>query len=396
MMLPAEGPTTSLMEDLQALNLVENEAPKAVSNAKGNGYSKSDDDGGASGGGATSEEGYYKEGDARVKTGKGEDSYRINVPVRSGGLGRSDVGPDKANPAKNEDWDEDEEDFVSESNGKMVPNFLIPTEEEVYEAEEQAEVVAEEDRLTRAWEVVNTYFAESDDGLNEEGLRGVINAMGYALNTAVEDIANLSVENGRLSEAVNELTGLLSENDSCPSDDDDDDDDDSSRNNFAKMMMKKKKAAKKKSAYADDDEGEMGESRSYSRRGRSLQESDELYSLASELQSLGESRTTRAIDTQAKLVEAFEGVFGTCQDIVERIIDVMADDAGLAEGDEVDVEEDDERVQIARFFESICDDAAKYLDRLTDGNVPFKIAEADLSKLHADMEKGISAMHSVE
>lgn len=389
MMLPTTGPTTSLMEDLGVLGLVEGaDAPAAKSNAKGKGYAKPDPDGGDfAGSPPEGEGGYYKEGDFAVDAGDKAAGPRRNVPVRSGGLNRAAVGPDASNPAQaaeDEYWDD--EDVVSESNGKMVPSFLIPSEAEVMEAEEEAQELAEEDRLQRAWEVVQSYFTEDEDGLNEEGLRGVCNAMGYALNTAVEDIANLTVENERLAEAVNELTGLIHEMDDSDEDDSDDDGDDDDEAAYMKFMKAKKK---QKKADADD---EMEES--YGRRAN-LSESYELASLASELHSLGESRGAAAIDRQSGIIESYEELRDTCADIVEGIIDVMLDDAGLEEGSELDVDESDERVQIARFFEGIVEDANRYLYRLSDGDVPFKIAEADLSKLHSDVQKGIDAMHSV-
>ena len=394
MMLPTTGPTTSLMEDLSDLGLVEgNKEPAAASNKKGSGYAQADEKGGDYAGPPPEDEGgYYKEGDFAVDAGDAAAGKRRNVGVRQGGLNRAEVGPNAQNPALNQDdWDE-EDTVVAEQNGKMVPSFLIPTDREVYEAEAQAEIVAEEDKLSRAWEVVNSYFTEDDDGLNEDGLRGVINAMGYALNTAVEDIANLTVENERMTEAVNELTSLLHEaeaglyeggyNGKMGDYDDEDKDDDEDEDED------------------DDDEDEKSKKRrpweeSRSRRAN-LTEDRALTSLASELSTLGESRQSRAIDAQTRLVEAYEGVYGACADIVERIVDVMADDADLAEGEEFEVDEDDERLQIARFFESIADDATKYLSRLSDGDVPFKIAEADLNKLHSDMNKGIDAMHTVE
>ena len=118
-----------------------------------------------------------------------------------------------------------------EAGGKMIPSFMIPTEAEVHEAEEEAQVQTEEDQLTRAWQVIHSYFSEDNDGLNESGLRGVINAMGFAVNTCVEDIANLTVENTRLTEAVSELTGLLYE-----SEDEDEDEDEKPKKKMPSWM----------------------------------------------------------------------------------------------------------------------------------------------------------------
>ena len=391
MMLPAQGPTSSLMEDLGDLGLIEgksenlaeakNSEPSAKSNAKGSGYAQTDAKGGDYAGPNDGKEGpHYKEGDYMVDAGDTAAGSRFNVPVRSGGLDRSEVGPSASNPAKAED-EYYEGDTVVEGSQKMVPNFLVPTEEEVAEAEEEDAALAEERMLESAWETVNAYFSEDEDGLNEAGLRGVINAMGYALNVAVEDIANLSSENYRLSEAVDELTGLLHEAESCP---DEDEDDGKKKGKKLPPWMKKKD---------DDYDDEVEESRAYS---ANLTESYDDSSLLDELRNLGEDRAIQAVDTQSKLIEGFETCASACREIVDRIVDVMAEDQGVSEAEDLVIDDEDERVQLAQFFESIADDADAYLARLSDGDVPFRVAEADLNKLYGDMERGIEQMHTAE
>ena len=68
----------------------------------------------------------------------------------------------------------------------------------------------------------------------------------------------------------------------------------------------------------------------------------------------------------------------------------------VTEAEDLEVDESSDRVQLARFFESIAGDAEVYLEALTSGEVPFKVAEADLSKLYGDLERGIEQMHDVE
>lgn len=398
MMMPTEGPKTSLMEDLQDLGLVEGNITAKSNETLGR---KSDAQGGDYAGPDDGSQGPYDEAGYMKSVGDGPAGSRKEVQVRSDGNFKKD-----AKEAEYDEYDDEDVVFETEStNRKMVPAFLIPSDQEVQEAEERAEVDTEADRLNRAWEVVNTYFSEDEDGLNEDGLRGVINAMGYALNIAVEDIANLTVENERVIEAVNELTGLLQEAENAlyegghngmdyPDDDDDDDDkkddDDDDKKGYDSYDDDEDESKKKMPPWLQ----KKDESRRY--RGRVLTEDCELTSLASELRYIGESRTTRAIDVQSELIEGYESILDTCSDVVARIIDVITEDADLEEGEELEFYEDDERVQVARFFESIADDATRYLSRLADGDVPFRIAQADLGKLYGDMEKGIETMHTVE
>jgi len=402
MMLPTQGPTSSLMEDLLDLGLVEsqnqdnslteaNKGAPSTDNKKGAGYAKSDDKGGDYAGPDDGKEGYYKEGEFMLNVGDGPAGTRKNVPVRSGGLDRADVGPSASNPAKNEDDGEFGEVVTDSANNKMVPAFMIPTEQEVEEVQQQEAEQAQHDLLARAWETIHAYFAEDNDGLNEEGLRGVINACGHALNVAVEDIAGLTTDNERLSEAVEELTGLLheaekgdpSEGGYSDDDDDDDDDDDQSKKgtpDFFKAMKKKK--GKKEESY-----------QAVANLNESLADS----SLLDEIRNIGsDDRPTRAIDAQSKLIEGFETARDSSREIVDRIVQVIADDQGIEEAKNLQLDENDERVQIARFFESIAQSAENYLSHLAEGEVPFRVAEADLTKIHSDMERGIEAMHTVE
>ena len=377
MMLPTQGPDSTLMEDLSELNLIEgNGEPSAKSNAKGGGYAQTDAKGGDFAGPDDGQEGpQYKEGDYMVGVGDEAAGTRKNVPVRSGGLNRSEVGPSAGNPAMAED--------AASTNNKLVPSFLIPTEEEVAEAEEELAEAEQKNVLSRAWETIEAYFTEDEDGLNEAGLRGVINAMGYALDVAVEDIANLASDNDRLSEAVQELNGLLYEaecDDDKKKDDGDDDDDDD--DDDAKDEKKGKKLPPWLKKGVDE-----------SRRGGNLTEDN---SLLDELRSLGEDRAVKALDTQSELIDGFETIAEACNDIVNRIVEVMAEDQDVTEAEDLEVDESSDRVQLARFFESIAGDAEVYLEALTSGEVPFKVAEADLSKLYGDLERGIEQMHDVE
>lgn len=419
MMLPAQGPDTSLMEDLVHLGLAEgkdkaDKADKAANNDKGDGYAKPDAKGGDYVGPDSGDEGDAKEDDYMVDVGDEAGGTRKNVPVRADG----DVGPSEKRPAKAEDVESD----TDRTTTKLVPNFMIPTEQEVVEAEQKSAEDAERAKLERAWDVVHAYFSESNDELNEQGLRGVINAMGHALDVAVEDVANLVAENSRLNEAVAELTGLLSEAeaemdadkaDKADDADDDEADDkadadadkageaddkaddkaDDEDDKVAKKMAALR-AAKAAKAAKPQDAGMAAESRN---KGANLTESaDDLTSLLDEIRGIGNDRETRAVDKQAKLVEGFEAVRDGCRAIVDRIVEVMREDAGVAEDEDLEVDEDNQQYSVATHFESIADDAEKYLSRLADGNVPFKVAEADLAKLHTDMEKGLAAMETIK
>jgi len=275
----------------------------------------------------------------------------------------------------------------SSENGKMVPSFMIPTEEEVQQNAEQLAEQAEKDQLKRAWEVINAYFSEDEDGLNEAGLRGVINAMGHALNVAVEDIALLSNENVRLTEAVNDLNRLLRE-------EEEEEEEEGEEKRSKPAWMKPKSKEDDEDEDEDEDEGEA-KSRFESRRGGNLMEDASLNSILDEVASLGGSPRKQAVSAQARLIEGFEGAAASAADLVERIISVMRDDEGLSEDEDLEFEEGDQRAEVARFFYSIAEDAQNYLTRLADGDVAFRVAEEDLKRLHNDIEKGIEAMHHI-
>lgn len=394
MILPTQGPDSTLLEDLADLNLIEtkpkideakNAEPSAVSNKKGNGYAKSDDKGGDFAGPDDGKEGdAYKEGDYMLNVGDSAAGSRKNVPVRSGGVDRSEVGPDASNPAKAESEDADGEQVAETAHTKMVPAFLVPTEEEVAEAQEADAEQAQKEMLESAWATVQAYFAEDEDGLNEDGLRGVINAMGYALNVAVEDIALLTGENERLSEAVSELTNLLSEAEKEDEDEekeekagngDDEEEGEEQAKKLPPWLAKKEESAAQRS---------------------NLTEAFEDKSLLSELRQLGEDTTSQALDKQAELVAAFESVRDTCNEIVARIAEVVAEDQGVTEAEDLEVDEEDERVKLALYLDGIAEDSEKYLESLASGEVPFRVAEADLAKLRSDLERGVEHMHTIE
>jgi len=374
MMLPAQGPNSTLMEDFDILGLSEasHEPSTKVRQVK-----KSDEEGGDSAGAPGDKEPGDPGGDVDLEGDKAAGHYTY-VPVR----GDENVSPtgkygSGRGGAKNEDV-----------NNKMVPSFMIPSETEVTESNERLAEAAEKDQLTKAWEVINTYFGEDDDGLNDAGLRGVINAMGHALNVAVEDISMLSSENVRLTEAVNDLNQILKEGD-------DYDADDKGKKDKKKSLPPWMKNKDDEDEDEDDGEaegGEMGESR---RTRSNLQEDDSLNSILDEVASIGGTPKQQAINAQAKLIEGFEKVMDSATDLVERIVSVIRVDEGLDENEEISLPEGDQRAEVAQFFYSIAEDSQNYLTRLTDGDVAFRVAEEDLNRLSADIQKGIEAMHHI-
>ena len=113
MMLPTEGPKTSLMEDLQDLGLAEaditaksNETLGRKSDAEGGDWVGPDD--GSQG--SHNEKGYMQSGDKAAGS-------RKEVQVRSDGNFKKE--------AKAEDEDNDGDVVAEAGNGKMVPAFLI-------------------------------------------------------------------------------------------------------------------------------------------------------------------------------------------------------------------------------------------------------------------------------
>jgi hypothetical protein len=358
------------MEDLDVLGLTEN---KSEPSTKIKQHKEPDEKGGDFAGPPGDKKPGDPGGDVDLQGDKPAGHYTY-VPVR----GDENVGPDgkygsSRGGAKNEDV---------AVNGKMVPSFMIPSAQEVQENNEAIAEQAEKDQLDKAWEVINAYFSEDDDGLNEEGLRGVINAAGYALNVAVEDIGVLSSENVRLTEAVNDLHQILKEgngesfggNQAAPfgSDEDEDEDEDEDK---------------------DKDEDEV-KKESY-RRGGNLMEDSSLNSILDEVASIGGSPKKQALNAQSKLIEGFEGIATSASDLVERIAAVIREDEGLAEDEEISLAEGDQRGEVAQFFYSIAEDAQNYLTRLAEGDVAFRVAEEDLKRLHNDIQKGIEAMHHI-
>jgi len=374
MMLPATGPTTSLMEDLQSLNMVENSEPSSkIKQVK-----KSDAEGGdyaGKPGNKTPDPG----GDVDLETGDAAAGHYTYVP----GRGDEDVGPGGKygkgrGGAKNED---------TNTSGKMVPSFMIPPVVSEDDLAEEQEALAEEARvgqLNNAWKVINAYFSEDEDGLNEDGLRGVINALGHALNVAVEDISMLQGENVRLTEAVNDLNRILKESElheaAMP----------------PEMVAKYKAMQGKDDDDDDDDEDDDEEEQKESTRGRSnLYEDASLNSILNEVASIGGSPKQQAVNAQSKLIDAFESVMESAAEVVERVVDVIRDDEGLAEDEEIELPENDARLKVAQYFQGIAEDAQNYLARLADGDVAFRVAEEDLNRLHADIQTGIDAMHKI-
>lgn len=390
MMLPAQGPTSTLMEDFDILGITES---KGEPSTKVQQHKEPDEKGGDFAGPPGDNKPGDPGGDVDLDVGDKPAGHYTYVPVR----GDSNVGPGgpagkSRGGAKNED--------VS-NNGKMVPSFMIPSDEEVQENNETLAEQAEKDQLENAWKVINTYFGEDVDGLNEEGLRGVINAAGFALNVAVEDIAMLSTENERLTEAVNDLNQILkesevNENYNGKKKDDDKEDDDEG--------MEYPEGDDKKDKKDDDASyggkkampfGKKAMDYSSEQDGTNLTEDASLNSILSEVASIGGTPKQQAVNAQGKLIEGFEKVEGSASDLVERIVAVIREDEGLSENEEVSLPEGDQRTQVAQFFHSIAEDAQNYLTRLADGDVAFRVAEEDLNRLSDDIQKGIEAMHKI-
>ena len=369
MMLPASGPTTSLTEDMDALfgsnRLVESKDPESKikqtkeTDARGGDYAGPP-------GNKTPDEG----GDVDLDVGDEAAGHYTYVPVRGDKARKGD--------AQAESYEE-----VS-SNNKMIPGFLIPaalSHDEIAEQEEELAEAAERNQLDNAWQVINAYFSEDEDGLNEDGLRGVINALGHALNVAVEDIGMLQSENVRLTEAVNDLNNILKEGEEgMPF--------------GGKQATPFGKKQDDEDEDEDEDEDDDEQEESY-RRGGNLMEDASLNSILDEVASIGGSPRQQALNAQSKMIEAFEQVAESAAEILDRVVGVIREDEGLAEDEEIDLPEDDSRLKIAQYFYGIAEDAQNYLDRLAEGDVAFRVAEEDLNRLSADVQKGIDAMHKI-
>lgn len=402
-MLPAQGPTSTLMEDLTALGINKPESKvvtedKATPDSKVKQVKQDDSKGGDYAGPPGDKDPKDPGGDVDLQGDEAAGHYTY-VPVR----GDENVGPDgkygkSRGGAKNES--------VEEVRGKkMVPSFMIPpapTEAEIAESQEKLAEQAAADQLNRAWEVINAYFSEDEDGLNEEGLRGVINAMGHALNVAVEDIAMLQGENVRLTEAVNDLNRLLKESEESLAEGK------MPPEVLAKMKGEKPEAKDDEDEDEDEDDKDEGKKLPFggkqalpfgkkeeSKRGANLMEDASLNSILAEVASIGGSPQKQAVTAQAKLVEGFESVLESAAEITDRIVKVIREDEGLAEDADIELPEGDERLVVAQYFHGIAEDAQNYLTRLADGDIAFRVAEEDLNRLRDDIQKGVVAMHKI-
>jgi hypothetical protein len=411
MMIPAQGPTTSLQEDLSILGIGQETKPvtkpvtegAAAPDAKVKQTKQDDSKGGDYAGPPGDKNPKDPGGDVDLQGDEAAGHYTY-VPVR----GDENVGPDgkygkSRGGAKNENVEE-------VRGGKMIPGFLVaptPSEAEIAEAEEKRVEEAAASQLNRAWEVINAYFGEDDDGLNDEGLRGVINAMGHALNVAVEDIRMLSGENVRLTEAVNDLNRLLKESEDSL-------DEGKMPPEFLAKLKGEKPAAKDDDKDADEDDKdddkdeEKGKKPAFggkqalpfgkkeeSKKGANLQEDANLNSILAEVAAIGGSAKKQALTAQSKLIEGFESVLESASEITNRIVKVIREDEKLSEDEEIDLPADDERLTVAQYFNGIAEDAQGYLTRLADGDTSFRVAEEDLNRLRADIQKGVDAMHKI-
>ena len=130
MMLPAQGPNTTLMEDMNVLGL--SEGKKDSVSAKAPQVREPDEKGGDYAGPPGDKSPGDPGGDVDLQ-GDAAAGHYTYVPVR----GDENVGPDgkyggSRGGAKNEDIEE-----AASVGGKMIPSFMVPTAQEVHEQDER-------------------------------------------------------------------------------------------------------------------------------------------------------------------------------------------------------------------------------------------------------------------
>jgi hypothetical protein len=253
--------------------------------------------------------------------------------------------------------------------------------------------------------VIESYYANTEQ-LGEDEYKAVIDA--YAVLADAYDAT--------LESVTSQLQSVME------TDDNDSDDD----NPFARYMKKPKKKKKKKSDDEDEDDSDeddekpkaddeddapkgkrvlkMSESATpaIGRARRLMAESSNkgLGSLVNDLKNLEESLTgdsteANAVDRHAALIEGLESMRDSCQSICQSILGVLQTEAGVAEDESIDLDGEDDRVQIGAFFESIIEDCENHLAALAEGSMDDDVAQEDLARMAADVERGVESMKTV-
>jgi hypothetical protein len=364
--------THSLEEDLREFNLLSEESgPSAsppqvkVSDEKGGDYA------GPPSGTKPDEKGY------EVNVGDKAGGDRYNVVVRPDG---KFVAPSRAE-------DEEVEGETVQETARTLPPFLakkLAEKQRAMESEAVAEAeAARAEVLDRAQQVIEAYYA-SNEQLTAEELQIVIEA--YAEVTSAYDTM--------LEEVTTQLESIVEAADAGQENDDSDDDEDEKAEEAPACPAPKK--AKYKDAAMESVTPTIGRAR------RVLAESggNDLDEIVSDLRSLEESLNVESpraasLTRHAKVIEGFEALGSVCETVVLKIDEILRTEAGVAEGEDYDVDGEDARVQVASFIASIAESAQEQLTLLAKGKIDDATATENLARCQYDLEQAKEHMKAV-
>jgi hypothetical protein len=363
--------THSLEEELREFKLLQEEGPSASPPQVKEPDEKGGDYAGPPNGVKPDEKGYA------VSVGDKAAGDRYNVSVRPDGK--------FTDPAKAEDETTAAEP-VQEAHGKKLPPFLqkkMAHQRAAMENEAVAEAeAARAEVVEKAQQVIESYYA-ADEQLSAEELQVVIEA--YAVVTSAYD-SMLEDVTAQLESIVEAGNGNGNGNGDGDEDGDDDDD---------KDEAKAEKPAKCPPAMES-----VSPTMTRARRVLAERGGNDLDGIVGELRSLEEalnveSPKAKALDRHAKIVEGFESLGTICDQVVGRIDEILRTEAGVAEGEDYEVSDQDPRVEVASFIAGIAESAEQQLALLAKGQLDDATATENLARCQHDLEQAKEHMKSV-
>lgn len=363
----------SLNEELREFNLLQEEAAAPSTNPPQ--VKEPDDKGGDTAGPPQGSDKPSEKGYA-VNVGDKAAGDRYNVPVRPDGK--------FTEPAKAED---EETSGTPLAENKKLPAFL-QKKAAMKKAAMESEAVAEAEAaaaevLEQAQQVIESYYNESEN-LSEAELRIVIEAFAVVTDAYDTMLEETTTQLESIVLAANQMEGEEA-GEGEPDEDDDDKDDD------------KDEKAPKACAPAME-----SVTPTIARARRVLHESggNDLNSIVSDLRSLEESLQIEspraaALTKHAKVVEGFEALGNVCDQIVGRIDQILRTEAGVAEGEDYEISEEDARVEIAAFIAGIAESCQEQLSLLAGGKIDDATATENLARCQDDLEQAKRQMKAV-
>lgn len=389
-MMMIKPPTSSLAEDLRGLGMLSEEAPTAAG-------SKANDTLPKQGSSKPSEQGY--------DDGKDSEAYaeRHNVVVRDDKKGQADPAANNDGPAKAED----NETAYTVNEGKLPPflaKMMMMKKHKHHKAMQHEAEQAAQALLGRSFDLIGAYHAAPDDrAFSADELHAVVEAYSIVADEYDTMLESVSSDYDTLYRSLQEAAAAEGDEDEDEDDKGDEDEDED------EGAPKHKAKAKAKDDDDKDDEGDEAEqqdesiapSLSLARRvlsegRRPSKKSPALDGLLKDLRSLTESTdTASSTDDHARIIEGFETVRDTCVSYRDQIFTALSDEAGVQEGEELELDTDDERVKLGAYFEGIATDSSRILTAIVRGEFDDSNAMSDLATLHQDLEKGVAKLQQI-